>query len=389
MNSTTASSLVTAFSQVPDPRRRQGRRFELASLLAVAVAAMLANHRSVLAMAEWAADQSPTLLRALGFADGVTPHQSTLARVFARLDPEAVTAAVTAYLHRAKMRPDTAPSLRGCAIDGKAQRTRQAYVHPPTGVVQMLNAICHQTGIVIGQHPVAHHVGKVEAELTVAPALLAKIELAGRVITADALYCQRNLCQQIVDAGGDYLILVKANQPELFTDLQLLFDPPTPGPVLLDQRQARTIDHAHNRSADTRVLTASTDLNDYLDWPGIGQVFRLERTWHAATGRHRTIRYGITSLTPAAADAEQLLALRRGHWQIENRLHYVCDVSLGEDACTVRLGAGPIVMSLLRAAVVSLLRHANYPSIAAALRHFSRRPHELLDFLNLEAPENA
>jgi hypothetical protein len=185
------------------------------------------------------------------------------------------------------------------------------------------------------------------------------------------------------------LLLVKANHPELYADLHWLFDPPTPGPPLLDQRQACTVDHAHNRSGDTRVLTASTDLNDYLDWPDLGQVFRLERTWVSATGRHRTRRYGITSLSPAMADAARLLALRRGRWQIENHLHYVADASLDEDRCTVRIGSGPAILSILRATTISLLRRAQCPSIAAALRRFSRRPHELLGLLNLEVPRNA
>lgn len=388
MQSTIAVSLVRVFERVPDPRRRQGRRFSLAAILALCTAAMLANHRSVLAIAEWGADQTLQVRVALGFRDGKTPHQSTLSRVLARLDPQAVVTAITEALQAGTAEPSPRNPV-GCAIDGKAQRTRQAYAAPPTGVVQMLNAVCHETGSILGQVPIEYHADKPEAELTVAPMLLAQLKLAGRVVTGDALFCQRSLCQQVRHAGGHYLFLVKANQPELLADLTWLFDPPTPGPALLDQRQAHTVDDGHQRLANTRHLIASTDLNGYLAWPGVAQVFRLERTWYSPKGWHRTIRYGITSLPPSVATAADLLALRRGHWQIENRLHYVCDQRLGEDACTLRVGSGPTMLSMLRATVISLLRRANVPSIAAALRRFSRRPHELIPFLNLEVPENA
>ena len=120
---------------------------------------------------------------------------------------------------------------------------------------------------------------KTEAELTVAPRLIAQLDWSGRVFTGDALFCQRAICEQVRQAGGDYLLLVKANQPELSDDLRHLFDPPRPGPQLQDRRDVQTVESGHGRFADTRHLVASTDLNDYLDWPDVQQVFRLERSW--------------------------------------------------------------------------------------------------------------
>lgn len=388
MESNIPANLLAAFATVPDPRRRQGTRFPLPALLALTVAAMLANHCSVLAIAEWGASQDAPLLAALGFPDGVTPHQSTLARLFRRLDVGAVSAAVSRYLAQY----GTAPSARGqhgIALDGKAQRTRQAYREPATGVIQALSAVGHDSGIVLAQEPVNHLGDKADAELTVVPTLLARLALQGCVVTGDALYCQRTLCQQVLDAGGDYLVLVKANQPTLWEALRLLFDPPFPALPHVDQREARTCDQGHGRYDDTRHLLASTDLNDYLDWPGVQQVFRLERTWWQQGRGHRTVHYGLTSLPPAVAPAERLLALRRGHWRIENGLHYVKDESLGEDRCTVRLGAGPTLLAIARDTVVSLLHAAGCSTIAARLRYYSRRPHDLLPLLGLEMPQNA
>ncbi len=189
-------------------------------------------------------------------------------------------------------------------------------------------------------------------------------------------------------ADGDYVLLVKENQPTLYHDIRLLFDPPadcTP-PALLDRRETRTAEQGHGRHDEVRHLVASTDLNDYLDWPGLGQVFRLERTWRERGKAKRALHYGITSLPPDAGPPAHLLTLKRGHWSIENRLHRTKAVALGEDASLVHLGARPAVMALLRDIVGSLLHRAGRRQIARQLRHFSRHPAAALPLLGLALP---
>jgi hypothetical protein len=183
--------------------------------------------------------------------------------------------------------------------------------------------------------------------------------------------------------------VVKGNQPTLAADLRDMFDPAVPAAAMVDRREARTVDHGHGRAADTRHLIASTDLNAYLDWPGVAQVFRLERTWWDAKGFHHTVRYGITSLPPLVASATRLLALRRGHWTIEHGLHDVKDVALGEDHSTVRLGAAPFVLAVARDTALSLLRRAGRTAIASSLRYLSRHSDEILPLLGLEMTQNA
>ena len=205
--------------------------------------------------------------------------------------------------------------------------------------------------------------GDHEGELTEAPALLAALPLTGRVVTGDALYCQRALCDQIRAAGGDYLVLVKENQPTLLGDIRTLFDEPPPREVFGHAAQAGA---GHGRREERR-LWASMALATYLEWPGVQQVGKVTRT---VTHRGRTsgeTRYFVTSLGPAA-DPDRLLALVRGHRRIENRLHYVRDVTLGEDASRVRSGAAPHVMSIVRNAVLTLLRAAACHNVAASLR---------------------
>ena len=371
------ATLLASFGQIPDPRRAASVVYPLPNLLALLVSALLANQQSVLAIAEWAARQSDVILGPLGLRAGQTPCQSTLQRLLVKLDAAAVSAALSGVLAQAA----PAASGRGrqaIAIDGKAQRGRLQY-ETAGCPVHALSAVLHETGIVLAQEPITAGDDKAEAELTVAPALVARLDWQGRVLTGDALFCQRHLCQQVLDADGDYLLLVKDNQPSLLREITWLFAPASareaPLP-LLDQRTARTIERGHGRTNDTRVLTATTDLVGYSDWPGLAQVFRLERTWNAAGSDQHVVRYGVTSLPPDVAGPERLLALKRGHWQIENQVHYVKDVTLGEDRSLIHVGQGPIVMAMLRDTVVSLIRHSGWRTIASRLRYLADRPAE-------------
>jgi predicted transposase YbfD/YdcC len=370
------TSLAAAFAAVPDPRRAASVRYPLAAVLALAVAAVLANHRSVLAIAEWGARQTPALLQTLGFPTARTPCQSTLHRLFRHLNGDALAAVLAAYVA-----PTVVPGAdrQGVAIDGKAQRGRLRF--GATGCpVHALSAFGHASGLVLAHEPITADGDKAAAELAAAPALVARLAWPDRVLTGDALFCQRGLCRQVCAAGGAgalwALLLVKENQPALHAAIALLFDPPADLAALplLDRREARTLDHGHGRRDECRHLIASTDLSTYLDWPGVAQVFRRERTWIAHGTRHRALRYGITSLAPDQADAARLLALRRGHWAIENALHRQKDVAFGEDASLIHLGQGPTVMALVRDAALTVLHQAGIRRIATRLRLFAQHP---------------
>ena len=368
-------SLAAAFAHVPDPRRHASVTYALSALLTLAVAALLANHLSVLAIAEWGARQSPEVLRTLGFPAGRTPCQSTLQRLFSKLDGHALSAALGAHFAPTVIALPPADNAQGVAVDGKAQRGRLPFQDGGCPV-HALTAFCHERGVVLAHEPIEQGAEKSEAELTVAPALLARIAWPGRVLTGDALFCQRHLCQQVLDAGGDYLLLVKENQPTLYNDIRLLFDPPPSLATLplLDQREAQTHDRGHGRQDEVRHLVASTDLNDYVAWPGLAQVFRLSRTWREHGQTKQALHYAITSLGPKTGPPERLLALKRGHWIIENGLHRVKDVTLGEDQSLIHQGHGPTVMALLRDAALSLLRRGGVRQIAARLRYHSQHP---------------
>jgi predicted transposase YbfD/YdcC len=221
-----------------------------------------------------------------------------------------------------------------------------------------------------------------EGELTAAPAVLNAVPLAGRLVTGDALYAQRGLCQQILDAGGAYLFTVKANQPSLYDDLALLFRQPPPGEVFATAVQR---DRGHGR-LEVRRLWASGALARYLDWPGVVQVCKVEREVEQRGKRSWEERYLVTSLAREQAGAMTLLRQRRGHWGIENRLHYVRDVSFGEDASQVRTGSAPQALAALRNTVIGIFRQAGERNIASALRRTGWRSGAALAMLGITSP---
>lgn len=215
-----------------------------------------------------------------------------------------------------------------------------------------------------------------------APSLLAALPLAGRLVTGDALYCQRTVCQQILDAKGQYLLVVKENQPTLYADIALLFAEPPVGEVFAT---AQSCDR-HGDRTETRRIWVSTALAGYLDWPGVQQVAKVERICEHKGLMTMQVRYVITSLGPQVTP-QQMVKHVRGHWAIENRLHYVRDVTFGEDASHVRTGGAPEVMAALRNAVIGILRAQGHENIAAALRYYAWHPSAVYHLLSIPPPE--
>ena len=405
----------SACEQVKDPRRKQGKRYSITSILLLALAAILSNHLSELAIAEWGAGQSDERKKALGFENGVTPHQTTIQRLFRRVNAEEVE---TAFRHIFLQIVNSKTEKRGegaVSIDGKAQRGRLKFEEKHGYPVHAVSLVDHQTGIVLSQGHVektdvepkgeppametkstlteeqeqeAQEEKKEKSELAVASRLIQHIDWNGKVLTGDALYCQRCLCSALRLAGGDYLFLVKGNQPQLLEDLRLLFAPPAPakrageGVLRLPEQHAQTTEKAHGR-VDIRSIRVSSELKGYSDWPGLEQVFEIRRGFQSKGVWKEAIRYGVTSLPATIANPERLLTLKRGHWTIENCLHYVKDVTMGEDKSTVHCENGPKIMAALRNTVVSLLRHAGFSTIAARMRYNSTHPQAAFEVLSL------
>lgn len=225
---------------------------------------------------------------------------------------------------------------------------------------------------------------RAEAELEAGYELLGMVDLAGLIVTGDSLYAQRKVARRIVARGGDYFLVVKENQPDLLWSLDLLFARPPVGEVF---GRAKTRGR-HGDRYEGRELLASAALNDYLDWPHLAQVCRIERRV-SRKGRERVeMGYAITSLGTERASPKKLARLWRGHWRIENRLHWVRDMSMGEDGCQVRTKSAPEVMAALRNVCLGLLRLAGTKNVAAALRRHARYPNEALAIMGINRPNS-
>lgn len=360
-------SLCAALSQIPDKRKRRGIRYSLGVVLTLVVLAKLAGEDELAGIAQWVKLRAKPLVTALGLKREDMPHPTTYSRVLGYgVDSQEFERVVGEFFaHQV--------TVDQVALDGKTMR---GTIEPgQTHGVYLLAAYVPGVGIVLGQEAVANH----ENELVVVPDLLESLDLAGVVVTGDALFTQRELSQHIVDAGGDYLWVVKDNQETLRQDIERLFAPeccpPATNELKTDFLVARQTDKAHGR-LEQRTLTASSLLASYLDWPEVQQVFKLERhTCYLKSGKHsQETFYGITSLSLADASPGRLLTLKRQHWLIENRLHYCRDVTFREDRCRLRTGQSPRTMAILNNLTLSLLRLAGFHRIPDARRYFDAHP---------------
>lgn len=366
----TLSGLRLQFSKLDDPRDARGRRYGLVDLLTLLVLAKLGGEDEMTGMAEWIRLREETLIGLLGMARKRLPHQTTYERVLAKLDGEAFDQVVGAFFT-----PNGSQEQWSLSLDGKVLRG----TIPPgeTQGTHLLAAYVPERGVVVMQVEVDSKAN----EITAAPRLLEAIDLQGCVVTGDAMFTQRGLCQQIVKGEGDYVFPVKDNHPTLRQTIAELFMPAavTPGhsPVRLPENEAHTVNHAHGRT-EYRYLTTSSQLNTYLDWPAVEQVFRLQRVvHHHATGKLTyDVVFGLTSLSQDSCSPSQLLHLIRQHWHIENRLHYVRDVTFREDACTIRHPRRQRILASLNNLALGLLRQTRFRYLPQARRHFSLHFHE-------------
>jgi predicted transposase YbfD/YdcC len=357
--------LRSYLEQLDDPRKARGVRYSLVDLLTLLILAKLGGEDSLKGMAEWVRLREETLIRLLGIARERLPHQTTYERVLAGMDEGALNAMIGTFFRA------TETDKQGqIVLDGKVLRG----TIPPeeTQGTHLLAAYMPERGIVLMQVEVD---GKANEKST-APRLLEAIDLQGCVVTGDAMFTQRDLCEQIIEAGGDYLFPVKDNQPNMLETIADVFMPAPVSPghsrLRLPETHAQMIDHARGRT-EYRYLTASSQLNEYLDWPHLGQVFRLQRVVHY----HRTgkityeVLFGITSLTTQQSTPDDLLQHVRHHWHIENRLHYVRDVTFREDACTIRHTKRQRLLASINNLVIGLVRQTNFRYLPEARRYFS------------------
>lgn len=373
-------SLYDRLQTLEDQRARRGVRYPLPIIIVMVLLAKLAGEDTPHGIAEWLKHRGDSLCRALGFKRGTTPHATTLSRVLGgAVVVEALDRLIGEYLSAIQDGSASNDSsqeqlLEILTIDGKT--LRGTIPRGQSQGVHLLAAYLPAQGIVLMQMAVDQK----ENEIVVAPQLLREVNLAGKVVTGDAMHAQVDLAEQIVTSQGDYLFIVKENQPHTYEAIDRLFTEPQmrPGfsPVAKDFQQAVVWNKAHGRLEQRRLRT-STMLNDYLKWPHLAQVMCTERlVIDLVTGivTHQK-RYACTSLSPERASARDLLQLQRQHWQIENALHYCRDVTFGEDASQVRNPRGQRVLASLNNLALGIIRrHQSYSSVPDERRRYCAQP---------------
>ncbi len=361
-------SLVRHLQHLHDPRAARGKRYEMIDLLVLIILAKLGGEDTLKGIAEWVRLRAEQLKRLLGVEWKRMPHATTYARLLARLNVEELEYLVGRFLAQDISLQEGKEIV--VALDGKVLRG----TIPPeeTQGVVLLAAYVPEHGVAVMQVEVEG--GGDEA--VAAPRVLSALNRQGVVVTGDAMYTERTLCEQIVAQGGDYLFPVKGDHPTMRQDILDMFSIPplTPGHnfgLPYDFAQSWSVGHGR---IDHYYFFTSPVLNTYLNWPHLGQVFMLLRVSLNQRTKRLSLQstYGVTSLPPERCAPDRLLELLRSHWHIENRLHYVRDVSLHEDACPVRSSRIQRILATLNNLVIGLIRRCDaFRYIPEARRFFA------------------
>ncbi len=380
------TTLAEQLQGISDPRKRRGQCHEWLYLLLVIASALMAGQRSGRAMAEWAAAHGDELLACLRPCRKRIPSAATLYRVLSKVPIAELESCVSAYTSQIDQLDATLGSietqqgevLRGQSLDGKTLCGASQH----GAVVHLVSLVRHESGLALAQERVESKIDERKAGRH----LLTPARLAHTITTADALYTQVKQAEQILAGGGHYVMAVKRNQPSLYQAIDLAF---TALPRINQEEAAfwqhqtyTTYDKQHGR-LEKRTLESTTALNDYLQWPGVAQILRRTcQRKHIKSGKMTThVRYAVTSLTREMVSLAQIEAVWRRHWTIENQLHYVRDVSFGEDQCQIHFGHAPQALAALRNAILALLRFEGWPSTPTAFRHFDAHPQHALRLL--------
>lgn len=329
------------FSAIEDPRREHGTRHLLEEILVLTICAVICGADSFVAVEAFGHAKHAWLRRFLTLPNGIPSHD-TLGTVFARLKPREFEQCflnwVTAVFER------TAGKV--IALDGKTLR-RSYDRKSKKAALQMVSAWTTSNRLVLGQIAVDEH----SNEITAIPQLLELLDLNGCIVTIDALGCQQEIAAQIVDQGGDYVLAVKANQGSLFTEVHQCFaDIEAEGMQFYE-----TEEQGHGRE-ETRWYWMTETLPWPLrrvQWKGLRSMGVVEAS--RTVGEKYTVerRYYISSLP---ADAERLAEAVRGHWGIENQVHWVLDVAFREDDSRIRTGHAAENMAVVRRIALNMLK---------------------------------
>lgn len=362
------TSLIDSLRHIPDHRSDQGKRFELAFLLGIILLGLLKGKTSIEACVSFALYRKTWFNRWFDLTHGI-PNATTVGRALAVTIPQEVIKAVNQFmisLEGVVIEP-------GASLDGKTVR---AISELEDGCKHFLSLFSHNTCRILDQEGVV----KKENEITATPRMLERHSLYGTLITADALLTQKQVTRAIIEAGADYVLIVKDNHPDLQTILEPAFSDPLTkktADIFYEFRKSRCIE---------TVVTTTQDM-DFQDlriqgWSQVTLVGKLERKGKRHSKRSEQV---IAETIYFISSRESLLPERayqfiRNHWHIENKLHWQKDVTWREDRSRARTGNISSILCYLRSLALQCIRK-RYASVTRALEEFTERPTAYLKLL--------
>jgi predicted transposase YbfD/YdcC len=341
-----AIPLLAVFADLPDPRREtENKLHALTDILVIATCAVIGGADSWESIAEYGRTKEAFFERFLPLANGI-PSADTFGRVFAKLDPKAFAAGFGRWMAAAC----EATGLVPVSIDGKSVRGSKKAT--ATGCLHLVSAWASDSRLTLGQVSVPDG----SNEIGVIPELLAMLELKGAIVTLDAAGCQKEIARHIREKGGDYMLAVKGNQPTLQAAVTQVFaDACAAEFVGVEYDQHATVEDGHGRHEERYVTVIHDPKGLPEGWTDAKAVVQVNREREADGTNVTTTHYYVSS---HRGTAKELGGIVRGHWKIENGLHWVLDVVFREDDSRVRAGHAGANLAMIRKVAVSLLRNA-------------------------------
>lgn len=360
------SSIIRHFESLPDPRHHRNRRHLLGDVITLAVCGVIVGCDGPTAITAWARAKQDWLREVLELPNGI-PSRDCIRRVLSLLKPEAFQRCFESWIASLVGETTCAGTdpRRHIAIDGKTAR-RSHDARNGLGPLHLVSAWATENGLSLGQLATDEK----SNEITVIPELIDRIDVKGAIVTIDAMGCQKDIAQKIVDGQGDYVLAVKDNQPKLHAAIQEFFSDERQAELMkLPHREHQTCEQSHGRRDQRYYVVAKVPADFPLkdQWPGLQAIGTAVRVTEKPDGTTSgDVRYFISSCYPSGRRFAEAV---RGHWGIENSLHWVLDVTFDEDHSRTRNRRMTDNLSWLRRFAVSLLkRHTSKDSIKCKSR---------------------
>ncbi len=382
------ASLYKAFEKVKDGRKAKGKRYPLPLILTLILLGKMAGETTISGIVDWVRERKQWVKQVLNWPKRF-PVNATYSEALAKCSGEEIAQALAQVILKARAveKCGEEPSrlvpqaheeekLIHTAMDGKTLRGTLGHTRENQPSVHLLSLYDCESGIVLTQRAVKSK----ENEITASGALLHPLLIKGRIISTDALHTQKKWCAGVDAYDGYYLVTVKDNQPTVRQDLEDFFqDKELDGGEWEYHKQ---VQKGHGR-LEVREIWTSTQMNEWFakEWAGIAQIFMIRRAVKEGETEREEVVYGFTNLSRKKANAKRLLEFNQQHWQIENRLHYRRDVTLGEDACQVRIQGAPQALAALNGGILALMDWLGVTNVASQMRHFCAQPQEALQLV--------